>query len=170
MNEISELISNYNSFIEDLKKLNKDIIPYVEEHNMKYLAAYWWPRERTAWRNKKTLAAKYESQNEVFYVGFNLDDEIPYLLLERFYYLKNFKPKDFNFDNDCFDHVFDSNIEKNVDDNNIYTFEQEWGKCIFVKVSLLEITSREIVKTDIKSLINYLFQKGNLSLKNIKLI
>ena len=170
MNEISELINNYNSFIEDLKKLNKDIIPYVEKYDMKYLAAYWWPRERTAWCNKKTLAAKYESQDEVFYVGFNLDDEIPYLLLERFYDLTKYKPRDFNFDDDCFNHVFDSNIEKNIDDNNIYTFQQDWGKCIFAKISLLEITSREIVKTDIKSVIDYLFKKDKLSLKNIKLL
>lgn len=170
MNEIAELINNYNSFIEDLKKLNKDIIPYVENYNMKYLAAYWWPRERTAWCNKKTLAAKYENEKEAFYIGFNLDDEIPYLLLERFYDLNNCKPKDFNFDDDCFNHVFDSNIEKNNDENNIYTFQQEWGKCIYARVSLLEITSREVVKTDIKSVIDFLFNKGNLVLKSIKLL
>lgn len=170
MNEIAELINNYNSFIEDLKKLNKDIIPYVEKYNMNYLAAYWWPRDRPAWYNKKTMAAKYDSENEVFYVGYNLEDEIPYLLLERFYDLNNCKPKDFNFDDDCFNHVNDSNIEKNIDENNVYNFQQDWGKCVYAKISLIEITSREIVKTEIKSVIDYLFNKGKLSLKTIKLM
>lgn len=169
MNELSELINNYNSFIEDLRKLNKDIRPFVEKHGVKYLGEYWWPRERTAWYNKKTLATKYDNNEEVFYVGINIDDETPYLLLERMYDL-NCKTKEFNYDFDSFNHVNDSNIEKIIDENNIYSFKQDWGKCIYAKVSLLEITSREVVKTDIKSLIDYLFQKGNLSLKIIKLI
>ena len=69
------------------------------------------------------------------------------------------------------DSVCDSKmLKKDIDENNIGSFECDWGKCIFAKISLLEITSQDIVNTDIKAVINFIFKKGKMSLKNIKLL
>ena len=170
MNEISKLINNYNSFIEDLGKLSNDIYELVIKHDVEYIGEYWWPRERSSWCNKKTFACKYQNKNEVFYVGFNLDDESPYLLLERMYELKDCKTSDFNWDNDSFDHINNSDIKKDCDDYNIHRFTTDWGKCIYAKINLLEITSNEIVKTEVKSVIDYLFNKKKMTIKTIKLL
>lgn len=170
MNEISNLVKNYNSLIEDLGQLNQDIYEIVKDYNVEWKYEFWFPRDRAAWSLKKTFASKYQNKQEVFYVGFNLDDDYPYLLLERMYELKNCSPDDFTTDNDCFDHLLNSEIKKDIDENNIGAFECDWGKCIFAKISLLEITSQDIVNTDIKAVINFIFKKGKMSLKNIKLL
>ena len=170
MNEISILINNYNSFIEDLRKLNDDICEIVIKHDVEYLGEYWWPRERSSWCNKKTFACKYQNKHEVFYVGFNLDYDNPYLLLERMYELKNCKPSEFNWDNDSFDHINNGDIQKQCNEKNIHSFTADWGKCIYAKVNLLDVTSNEIVKTDINSIIDFLFTKNQLILKKVKLL
>ncbi len=171
MNEIAKLVKNYNSFIEDLKQLQQDIHDIVETFNIQYQYEFWYgPRDRSFWNNKIRFACKYQSKKEVFYVGFDLDNDIPYLLLERMYELKNCKPDDFDCDTECFGHLLDDEIEKEKDENNIGSFECDWGKCLFARISLLEITSQDIVSTEIKSVIDHLFTKNKLSLKTIKLI
>lgn len=170
MNEISTLVKNYNSFIEDLGQLNQDIYEIVEKYGVKRKYEFWFPRDRPAWSLKKTFASKYQNSKDVFYVGFNLEDDCPYLLLEKMYDLKKCKPDDFTTDNDCFDHLLNVDISKEKDENNIGSFECDWGKYLYAKISLLEITSQDIVNTDIKSVIEYLFTKKKLSLKNIKIL
>ncbi len=170
MNEISTLVKNYNSFIEDLSQLNQDISEIVQNYNVEWKYEFWSPRDRPAWSLKKTFASKYQNKKEVFYVGFNLDDDCPYLLLEKMYELKKYSPDDFTVDSDCFDHLLDPDIKKDRNENNIGFFECDWGKCIFAKISLMEITSQDIVNTDVKAVINYIFKKGKMSLKNIKLL
>lgn len=169
MNEISNLVRNYNSFIEDLKQLNQDVYEIILKYDVEWKYEFWSPRDRPFWSVKQTFASKYQNENEVFYVGFNLEEDYPYLLLERMYELKECTPDEF-YDNHCFEYVNDLKIKKNKDNFDCNTFECDWGKCILAKISLLEITSQEIVNTDIKSVIDYLFKKNKLSLKNIKLM
>lgn len=169
MNEIATLIKNYNTFIEDLGQLNQDIYEVLINYNIEFMKELWAPRDNSYWSKKNKFASQYQNESEVFYVGYNLVDDCPYLLLERMYELKNCSTDSFQI-NDCFMHLEDSAITKIKDTNNIGTFECEWGKCIFAKVSLLEITSQDIVNTDIKAIIDYLFKRNSLSLKTIKLL
>lgn len=171
MNEIATLIKNYNTFIEDLGQLNEDISDIVLNYNIEWKYEFWGPyRDRPNWVVKKKFASKYQNSTEVFYVGFDIEDDCPYLLLERMYDLKACTPDGFDTDNHCFGYLLNVDIPKKIDENNIGTFECEWGKCIFAKVSLLEITSQDIVNTDIKAIIDYLFKRNSLSLKTIKLL
>ncbi len=171
MNEIATLVKNYNSFIEDLKQLNQDIYDIVRTYNIEWQYEFWCaPRDRAFWNPKIRFACKYQTNNEVFYVGFDLDNEVPYLLLERMYDLKKYKPSDFDCDKDSFGHLLDDEIEKEKDENNIGSFECDWGKCRFARISLLEITSQDIVNTEIKAVIEHLLNKNKLTLKTIKLL
>ncbi len=169
MNEISTLVKNYNSFIEDLSQLNQDLSEIVIKYGVEWQYEYWCPRDNPHWSLKQTFYSKYQNTKEVFYVGFNLEDDCPYLLLERMYDINNCKPEDFR-EHDCFGHLLNVDIPKNIDENNIGSFESDWGKCLYAKISLLEITSQDIVNTDIKSVIEYLFTKKKLSLKTIKIM
>lgn len=169
MNEIATLIRNYDSFMKDLGQLNKDIYEILKNYDIEWQYEYWSPRDRYGWTVKKLFTSKYQNEKEVFYVGYNLENDCPYLLLEKMYDLKNYTPGDFT-DNDGFYHLLNSDIQKTKDENNIGFFESDWGKCIFAKISLLEITSQDIVNTDVKAVIDYIFKKGKISLKTIKLL
>lgn len=170
MNEISNLVKFYNSFIGDLEQLNQDIREIILKYDVEWKYEAWLPRDRPFWSVKKTFASKYQNKNEVFYVGFNLEDDCPYLLLERMYALKECTSDEFDCDNHCFEYVNNLKIEKNKDNFDCNTFECDWGKCIFAEIGLLEITSQEIVNTDIQFVIDYLFKRNKLSLKTIKLM
>ena len=116
---IPALIKNYNTFIEDLGQLNEDISEIVLKYNIKWMYEFWGPyRDRPNWVVKKKFASKYQNKKEVFYVGFDLEDDCPYLLLERMYDIKNYTPDDFTTDNDSFAHLLDPTIPKITDENN----------------------------------------------------
>lgn len=169
MNEISNLIENYNRFITDLGLLNQDVGKIITTHNLEWKYEFWAPRDRAAWSLKKTFTSKYSNKNEVFYLGFDLDNDLPYLLLERMYDLINCTPDEF-YDTHGFSYIFDSSITKKKDILGCYSFEQDWGKVKYAKINLIEITSQEIVTSEIKSIIDYLFGNKINELKTIKLL
>ena len=57
MNEISNLVKNYNSLIEDLGQLNQDIYEIVKDYNVEWKYEFWFPRDRAAWSLKNKMSA-----------------------------------------------------------------------------------------------------------------
>ena len=166
MNEISKLVKNYSSLINDLNLLNEDINKIITCKNINATKGYWAPRDRNGWTVKKTFSSIYKNYEDkyVFYVGFNLDDDHPYLLLEKIFNLINCTPDDFNVE-DCFLYVDDPGHKE---EDCVHHAIWSWGQGIYVKIDLITITSQEIVENEIKPTIDYLLHNNIFSLKHLK--
>ena len=59
MNELSKLVKNYSSLIDDLNLLYDDINKIVMSNNIKATKGYWAPRDRFGWTVKKTFSSYF---------------------------------------------------------------------------------------------------------------
>jgi len=175
MNNIGTMVKQYNRFIDDLGMLNSDISELLtNEFKMEFVAEYWSPRDRSAWSSKQRFCSWYKNKTKkvIIYISIDLITDIPYLqILKCDVNLKNCKIEDFS-ESDCFDHIENDEIEKIEEPDNIFFFEQDWGKCHYCKIDLSSITSNEIINTDLKKLINNIINNEfkDLKFKNILLM
>jgi len=169
MNKLGTLISTYNSFISDIKNLIDDITEIMENNNqIKFHYEVWSPRDRPAWSVKDNYTKIFTNTNEVFYIGIDLAKEEPYLLLSHILVtLSDCIVAEFT-EYDTFVHIENNDIKKRELYPGIYEFTQNWGKCTYCKIDIMDIDSRELVYTEIKSIIQYLFDSSSeLVVKNI---
>jgi hypothetical protein len=172
MNTIKEIVNDYNTLILDIKNLIKDVSEIIEKDNrISFQYEGWLPRDRPAWSLKDTYSKKFTNSNSIFYLGIDLTNDNPYLLL--FYIsvcLENCRINELT-EYDAFAYIDNQEIHKKEITTGVYSFKQEWGECIYSKINLLEIASREVVSTDLSSIIDFLFtQKNNIMCKDIKFV
>lgn len=172
MNTIKEIINDYNTLILDIKNLIKDISEIIEKDNrINFQYEGWLPRDRPAWSLKDTYSKIFTNSNSIFYLGIDLTNENPYLLLSyTSVCLEKCQINEFT-EYDTFAHIYNQEIHKKEITTGVYSFNQDWGECIYSKINLLEIVSREVVSSDISSIIDFLFtQKNNITCKYIKFV
>ncbi|MBN1500375.1 MAG: hypothetical protein JW982_09470 [Spirochaetes bacterium] len=159
-NDISALVKMYDKFITDIQKLIQDVSNILTEQYKVEIKGDWWaPRSRSAWDNKQSYVRMFLNENIAFYVCIDLQSDIPYLLLHKTdINIKNSSSDTFS-EYDGFSHIQDTNIPKEAFSKNINIFQRNWGTCYYCKVDIQSITSSEIVKSDLRTLIGCLMEK-----------
>ena len=80
MNNLRQLILSYNRLIDDIKRMNDDLMnEIVDRTGLELIGQYWQPRDRSAWSPKNRFYATYKSSANKFLIntGFILDQSIP---------------------------------------------------------------------------------------------
>ncbi|MCL2805065.1 MAG: hypothetical protein FWD26_03900 [Treponema sp.] len=173
MNDIGNLVKQYNRFIDDLRMMLDDINEILtDEFKMEWVYELWHPRERTAWPSKERFSKWYNKDKSIIYICIQLMDETPYLLI--FYTnIDNKKKKLTEFgEHTPFESIEKNDIEKRKETNIITSLKEDWGDCYYCKIDLETINSNQVINTDlkntIKNILNMEFNK--ISVTKIKFI
>lgn len=172
MNNLRQLILSYNRFIDDLKRMNDDLMNEIDDRTgLELIGQYWQPRDRSAWSPKNRFYASYKSSDNQFLIntGFLLDQSMPSFFISRV----DFKTEDIeknrlNLNQYCSDWWATQFWESNELDQEeqgvfiIYKCPEDWEPKQFTlcKISLECIKSRAVLIDSIIPILE-MFVNGN---------
>lgn len=172
MNEISGLIRTYNRFIGEIRAMMNDMRSILEDNiNLKFVADYWCPRDRSAWSNKEHYYALYysDSSNFAIVVSCDLSVEIPYIGIQKIKLLKTGledvkKNLNYNWLSYFFMETNDECTTKKINERcwkSTMNKEGQYGveAIYYSKVDILSIKSSEVVQKDILKILEDLVSK-----------
>jgi hypothetical protein len=159
MNNLGQLVKQYNRFIADLGLMVNDIHEIIEnEFKLEYAYEFWSPRDRAAWPSKQRYSRWYTGEKMVLYISIDLLPDKPCLIVFKSN-INTEKTELAEFsESDAFSSIENTDIEHTKVTSIVSAYQEDWGDCCFCKIDLESISSNHVINSDLKQVIKCLLE------------